>query len=86
MDLYDDTNPIKTLDINSILTNTFFRMFLGLFASAITAFYTYYSGLYINIVMSNSYAILAVVEVAVVFVFCVCIFKWFYLISNICRI
>lgn len=69
MDLYDDTNPIKTLDINSILTNTFFRMFLGLFASAITAFYTYYSGLYINIVMSNSYAILAVVEVAVVFVF-----------------
>lgn len=69
MDLYEDTNPVQTLDNNSILTNTFFRMFLGLLASAVTAFYAYYSGLYIDMIMSGSYAILAVAEVVVVLAF-----------------
>ena len=41
MNLYDDSNPVQTLDTNSVLTNTFFRMFLGLAASAIAAFYAW---------------------------------------------
>ncbi len=66
---YDDSDAIKTVDTNSILTNTFFRMFLGLLASAITAFYAYYSGMYYNIIANGYYLILAVVELVVVVVF-----------------
>lgn len=69
MSIYDDSNPIQTLDTNSVLTNTFFRMFLGLLASAITAFYAYYSGLYVNIIMNGYYAVLAIIEIAVVIIF-----------------
>ena len=47
----------------------FFRMFLGLLATAISAFYTYKSGLYITIATGMSYGILAIIEIAVVFIF-----------------
>ena len=69
MNLYDDSNPVQTLDTNSVLTNTFFRMFLGLAASAIAAFYAYYSGLYVTMVMNGYYSILAIIELVVVIVF-----------------
>lgn len=69
MDLYEDSNPISTQSINSVLTNTFFRMFLGLLASSITAFYAYHSGIYVDIIMNDTYAILAIVEIAVVIIF-----------------
>lgn len=71
MDLYDDASPIKetSYDLNGVLTNTFFRMFLGLLASAIAAIYTYSSGLYIKIIMGSGFGILAIVEIAVVLVF-----------------
>lgn len=69
MDFYDDSNGIRTMDTNSVLSNTFFRMFLGLLASAITAFYAYYSGLYVDMIMNGYYSILAVVELVVVIVF-----------------
>lgn len=69
MDFNDDSNAIQTMDTNSVLSNTFFRMFLGLLASAITAFYAYYSGLYIDVIMNGYYSILAVVELVVVIVF-----------------
>ena len=39
MELYNDESPIQEVSINSILTNTFFRMFLGILASTITAFF-----------------------------------------------
>ena len=45
METYGDGNAIHTMDTNQVLTNTFFRMFLGLLASALTAFYVYKSGL-----------------------------------------
>ena len=55
MDLYNEPEAIHTLDSNSILTNTFFRMFLGLLASSLTAFYAYSSGIYIDIIMNSSF-------------------------------
>lgn len=69
MEVYNDSNAIHSLDMNSVLTNTFFRMFLGLIASSITAFYAYYSGLYINVIMGGAYWGLAITEIVVVLIF-----------------
>lgn len=69
MELYDDGNAIHTMDTNAILTNTFFRMFLGLLASAGTAFYVYQSGLYVSVIMGGYFTSLAIAEIAVVLIF-----------------
>lgn len=69
METYDDGNTIHTMDTNQVLTNTFFRMFLGLLASALTAFYVYKSGLYISVFTNGSYIALAIIELAVVLIF-----------------
>ncbi|MCI9063505.1 MAG: Bax inhibitor-1/YccA family protein [Clostridia bacterium] len=69
MESYEEGNAVKTMDINSVLTNTFFRMFLGLLASAITAFYAYSSGLYISVILKGYYTYLAIAEIAVVLFF-----------------
>ena len=71
MELYNENEPIQTQSIsfNSVLTSTFFRMFLGLLASAIAAYYTYSSGLLIKILAGPGYAVLAVIEIAVVLIF-----------------
>lgn len=69
METYDDGNAIHTVDTNQVLANTFFRMFLGLLASALTAFYVYKSGLYISVLTSGSYMALGLVEIAVVLIF-----------------
>ena len=54
---------------NNTIIKVFFRMFLGLLATGLTAFYTYKSGLYISILSGASYAVIAIIEVAVVLVF-----------------
>lgn len=59
----------SVLDTNNSMIKIFFRMFLGLLATAISAFYTYKSGLYITIATGMSYGILAIIEIAVVFIF-----------------
>lgn len=74
MDYYDAGNeinndPIKTMDMNGVLSNTFFRMFLGLLASGLTAAFAYYSGLYIPLILSNGFFYLAIAEIIVVLVF-----------------
>lgn len=69
METYDGSNAIHTMDTNQVLTNTFFRMFLGLLASALTALYVYKSGLYISVLTSGSYMALGLVEIAVVLIF-----------------
>ncbi len=70
MDYYDTTDePIKTMDMNGVLTNTFFRMFLGLLASAVTAIFAYYSELYIPLIMGDGFIFLGVAEIIVVLVF-----------------
>ena len=70
MELYDNNEPIQTQSttLNSVLTSTFFRMFLGLIASAITAFYAYHSGMYINI-LNGYFKTLVIAEILVVLVF-----------------
>ena len=60
MDYYEaNDEPIKTLDMNGVLSNTFFIMFLGLLASAVTATFAYYLGLYIPLkyLFANSISI-----------------------------
>ena len=69
MELYEDGNAIHSMDTNVVLTNTFFRMFLGLLASAGTAFYVYQSGLYISVIMNGYFTTLAIAEIAVVLIF-----------------
>lgn len=63
--------PVDT-DVDSqkgLITKTFFRMFLGLLATALASFYSYSSGLLETILMNGSYMYLLVAEVVVVFVF-----------------
>ena len=69
MDSFDDSNAVHTLDTNSVLANTFFRMFLGILASALTAIYAYYSGIYVTMIQNDYYGFLAIAEVVVVIVF-----------------
>ena len=66
---FDDSNAIRTMDTNSVLTNTFFRMFLGLIASAVTAVYAYYSGMYMQMIINGTFYGLAIAEVVVVILF-----------------
>lgn len=69
MEAFEDGNAIHSLDTNSVLTNTFFRMFLGLIASAGTAFYVYKSGLYISVILGGYFFPLAIAEIVVVLLF-----------------
>lgn len=66
---FNDSDAIHTMDTNSVLTNTFFRMFLGLLASAASALYAYYSGIYVNMVVNNTFFGLAIAEIVLVILF-----------------
>lgn len=54
---------------NKLFGKTFFWMFLGLLGSGILAWYTYASGLFINILMGDYFNVLLIVELLVVLVF-----------------
>ena len=54
---------------NKFFTKTFFWMFLGLIGTAIVAAYTYYSELWVNIILSGSLPIVAIAELIAVIVF-----------------
>lgn len=69
MENWDENDAISTTDTSSVLTNTFFRMFLGLLASAVTAIFAYKSGLFISIILNGYYTYLALAELIVVLVF-----------------
>ncbi len=66
---FNDSDAIRTMDTNSVLTNTFFRMFLGLLASAVTAVYAYYSGIYYDMIVNGTFYGLAIAELVVVIIF-----------------
>lgn len=51
---------------NKLFGKTFFWMFLGLLGSGIIAWYTYASGLFMDILLGNSFNILLIVELLVV--------------------
>lgn len=61
-----NTQPISE---NKIFGKTFFWMFLGLLGSAIIACYTYYSGLFIDIVLGDYFNWLLILELVIVLVF-----------------
>ena len=54
---------------NKLISKTFFWMFLGLLGTAIIAWYTYSTGLFIQIMETNSFNILLIVELIVVILF-----------------
>lgn len=62
-----DNNEVITQ--NKIFGKTFFWMFLGLLGSAIIAWYTYSSGLFIDIVLGDYFNWLLILELVVVLVF-----------------
>lgn len=61
--------PISQEVKNDFLPKTFFWMFLGLLGTAIVAWYTYSSGLFVSILTSGSFGALLIAEVVVVLVF-----------------
>lgn len=65
-----EENEVKTLPTeNKLFGKTFFWMFLGLIGSAIIAWYTYSSGLYINIVYEGYFNALLIMELLAVLLF-----------------
>ena len=64
---YSSNEPITTA--NKLFGKTFFWMFLGLLGSAIIAWYTYSSGLFIDIVLGDYFNMLLILELVVVFLF-----------------
>ena len=53
----------------SLIARTFFWMFLGLLGTAIVAWYTYSSGLFISIIFGGYWEMLLIAEVLVVLLF-----------------
>ena len=54
---------------NKLYGKTFFLMFLGLLGSAIVAWYTYYSGLFLDIVLQGGFGVLLILELVAVLLF-----------------
>ena len=54
---------------NRLLGKTFYWMFLGLLGSGIVAAYTYFSGLYINLILGGYWNLLLILELVVVLLF-----------------
>lgn len=54
---------------SNLIAKTFFWMFLGLLGSAIVAWYTYASGLFIDIIFKGYFNILLIAELVVVILF-----------------
>lgn len=65
---FDNGNVISELDGN-IITKTFFWMFLGLLGTALVAWYTFSSDLWVKIIMGDYFKVLAILEIAVVIIF-----------------
>lgn len=65
----ENEDPIVQEVKNDFIPKTFFWMFLGLLGTAIVAWYTYSSGLFINILANDAFGILLIAEVVVVLLF-----------------
>lgn len=57
------------LEDNKLMSKTFFWMFIGLLGTAIVAWYTYSSGLFVDIITNGYFNILLILEVVVVLLF-----------------
>lgn len=56
-------------ETNNVMPKTFFWMFLGLLGTAIVSWYTYSSGLFLEIFEKNFFGILLIIELVVVIAF-----------------
>lgn len=65
----ENQEPIVQEVKNDFISKTFFWMFLGLLGTAIVAWYTYSSGLFINILANDAFGILLIAEIVVVLLF-----------------
>lgn len=67
----EENNPITDVDNKDLnfMQKTFFWMFLGLLSTAIVAFYTYSSGLYLQIFSAGMFKGLIIAELVVVLLF-----------------
>lgn len=65
----ENQEPIVQEVKNDFIPKTFFWMFLGLLGTAIVAWYTYSSGLFLKILVNDSFGILLIAEVVVVLLF-----------------
>ena len=65
----NDYTEDSVISQNGLISKTFFRMFLGLLATALAAFYSYSSGLLETLLTNGSYMYLFIAELIVVFVF-----------------
>lgn len=65
----ENQEPIVQNVKNDFIPKTFFWMFLGLLGTAIVAWYTYSSGLFINILTGGSFGVLLIAEIVVVLLF-----------------
>ena len=54
---------------NKLFGKTFFWMFLGLLGSAIIAWYTYSSGLFLDIILGDYFGVVLIIELVVVLLF-----------------
>jgi hypothetical protein len=68
MGFEEENSPVMT-NTNDLLGKVFFRMFLGLLATAIAAGYTYYSGLLEDFIANGGYIFCIIAELIVVFAF-----------------
>lgn len=66
---YNDEQSSPITSTNDLLGKVFFRMFLGLLATAIAAAYTFYSETTRDLINSNAYSFLFVAEIIVVIAF-----------------
>lgn len=64
-----DGEVITEINENKLLGKSFFWMFLGILGSAIIAWYTYSSGLFIQLATNGSFTIVLLVELVVVLLF-----------------
>ena len=70
MEFDEQNSPVTSVSTpNELLSKVFFRMFLGLLATAIAAGYTYYSGLLEDFVARGGYIFCIIAELVVVLVF-----------------
>lgn len=68
MSEFEENDFIQT-DSKSFISKTFLWMFLGLLVTGIISVFTYNSGLLENIIYSNMFAVIAIIEIVVALVF-----------------
>lgn len=64
-----EDDVITQISDNKLIPKTFFWMFLGLLGTAIVAWYTYSSGLWVNLIVNGYFSILLILELVVVILF-----------------